>query len=189
MKTSIWRISAVALLAVGSLAHAESSPEKKALVAKMLTLQSAASENLARQLAEAPALRLMQQVGPALQFRVAPEKREALAKDIQGDVKKYVDESVPVLRASAAKLVPAIIGPILEEKFSEDELKQLIAFLESPVQRKLAQMNQEIQKTLTEKLVSETRGTIEPKVKVLEQSVSQRVNQAMAPTPSKPTSK
>ena len=72
----------------------------------------------------------------------------------------------------------------------EDELKQLIAFLESPVQRKLAQLNGDIQKSLSEKLVAETRGVIEPKVKVMEQAVAQRVNQAVtAAPPAKPASK
>ena len=121
---------------------------------------------------------------------MAPEKREALAKDIQGDMKKYVDEAVPLLRERAAKLAPTIIGPMLEEKFSEDELKQLIAFLESPVQKKLAQLNGDIQKSLSEKLVAETRGVVEPKVKVMEQAISQRVSQAVAATPAaKPASK
>ncbi len=198
MKKSIWCISALALalLALGHVAHAESSPEKKELVAKMMQLQQPVNELMARQLAEAPALRLTQQVGPALQFRVAPEKREALAKDIQGDIKKYLDESVPLLRERATKLAPTVVAPLFEERFSEDELKQLIAFLESPVQRKLAGVNQEIQKALTEKLVSDTRSAIEPKVKTMEQSVSQRLNQAIAAPssnvaapPSKPASK
>ena len=196
MKKRIWSTAASALVVLATslsavtMAHAESTPAKKELIAKMLQLQAPASEALARQLAEAPAMRLMQQVGPALQFRVAPEKREALAKDIQGDMKKYVDEAVPLLRERAGKLAPTIVGPMLEEKFTEDELKQLIAFLESPVQKKLAQLNGDIQKSLSEKLVAETRGVIEPKVKVMEQAISQRVSQAVAAAPAaKPASK
>ncbi|MDB5850277.1 MAG: hypothetical protein JWP29_4029, partial [Rhodoferax sp.] len=139
-----------------------------------------------------PVLKLMQQVGPALQFRVAPEKREALGKDIQGDIKKYADETVPMLRERAVKLAPSIVGPLLEERFSEEELKQLVAFLESPVQKKLAQLNVDIQKGMSEKLVADTRGAIEPKYKAMEASVTQRVTQAIsasATPPAKPASK
>ena len=191
MKKNVWRMSALAVVVVLSagVARAETTPAKKELVARMLQLQMPATEMLARQLAEAPAVKVMQQAGPALQFRVAPEKRDALAKDIQSDVKKYVDESVPVLRERAAKLAPVVVGPVLEEKFTEDELKQLIAFLESPVQRKLAQANQEIQKAMSEKLVTETRGVIEPKVKVMEDAVSKRLKDAIAASPSGPATK
>ena len=111
----------------------------------------------------------------ALQSRIAPDKREAVAKEIQADIKKYVDEAVPLLRERAVKLAPSTLGPLLEEKFSEDELKQLIAIMESPVNRKYGQMNGELQKALGDKLVTETRSLIEPKVKELDASIGKRL--------------
>jgi hypothetical protein len=73
------------------------------------------------------------------------------------------------------KLAPTSIGPVLEEKFTEDELKQLIAIIESPVNRKFAQMTGELQKSLIDKLVADMQGTIDPKVKALELSIGQRL--------------
>ena len=153
----------------------QSTPAKKELVAKILLLQQPSIEGIATLLAQQPAAQMMQGANVALQSRIAPDKREAVAKEIQADVKKYVDEAVPLLRERAVKLAPSTLGPLLEEKFSEDELKQLIAIMESPVNRKYGQMNGELQKALGDKLVTETRSLIEPKVKELDASIGKRL--------------
>jgi hypothetical protein len=165
------KISVLALLLVASVAQAQSSSSKKELVARILVLQQPAIEQTAQALVERPALQLQQQAGVALQTRVPPEKREAAAKQVQEDLKKYVDEVGPLVRQQAVKLAPSTIGALLEEKFTEDELKQLIAIVESPVNRKYAQMGGEFQKVLGEKLVAQTQSIVEPKVKALEQAV------------------
>ena len=72
------------------------------------------------------------------------------------------------------------------ELISEDELKQLIAIIESPVNRKFLQLGGEMQKALLDKLVSETQGAVEPKVKALELSIGKRLGlPAPAPAASK----
>jgi hypothetical protein len=115
-----------------SPAPTTSSAAKKDLVAKVMKLQQPGIDNVARQLVEQPAAQMMQQAGLALQQRVAADRRQAVAADIQADVRKYAEEVGPVAREKANKLAPAVLGPILEEKFTEDELKQLIAIIESP---------------------------------------------------------
>lgn len=176
----------VALLALAGVAGAQSTASKKELVTKMLQLQQPGIEQAAQALTERPAAQLMQQAGLALQSRVAPDKREAIAKEIEADVKKYMDEAVPLVRERAVKLAPATIGTLLDEKFTEDELKQLIAIIESPVNRKYAQMSGAMQKVLVDKLVIEMQGTIDPKVKTLEQSIAKRLG---LPASSAPVSK
>lgn len=168
----------VALLALATSAQAESTAAKKELVAKVLQLQQPGIEMAGQALVERPAGQMMQQAGLALQARVAADKREVVWKEIQADVKKYLDEAVPPVRERAIKLAPTTVGTLLDEKFSEDELKQLIAILESPVNRKFSQMSGEMQKVLSEKLVAEMQGSIEPKVKSLERAINTRLGQA-----------
>lgn len=152
------------------------SKAKKEMVAKVLQLQRAGIEGAARVLAEQPAAQMMQRAGLVLQNNVPAEKREAIAKAIQADAKKYAAEAVPILTKRAVELAPTTIGPILEEKFSEAELKQLIGILESPVNRKFQSLGGEMQRALSEKLVPDARGSIEPKLRALEQSMAQRLN-------------
>ena len=184
-------VAAVALLALGALAQAQNSAAKNELVVKILQLQRPAIEGIATALAQQPAQTMMQGASVALQTRVAPDKREAVAREIQADLKKYADEAVPLLREKAVKLAPTTIGTLLEEKFTEDELRQLIAIMESPVNKKFSQLNGELQKALGEKLVAETRAVIEPKVKALDLTIGKRLGMtpppaaASAPAPAK----
>lgn len=168
--------------------QAESSTAKKELVAKVLLLQQPGIEMAARALAERPAAQMMQQAGMALQARIPADKREAVAKEIQADLKNYVDQAVPLVTAQAVKVAPLTIGAMLDEKFTEDELKQLIAIIESPVNRKFVQLGGEMQKALNDRLVADTQGEIAPKVKELEQAITKRLgltNPKPAKTPAK----
>lgn len=169
------KLIVVAMLAAAGAAYAESTPAKKELVAKVLLLQQPAIELVARAMAEQPAQVLMQRAGPLLQQRIPPDKRQAVARDIQADLKKYVDEAVPVVRDRAVALAPSTIGVLLDERFTEDELKQLIAIIESPVNRKFQALGGEMQKDLTEKLVAETKPIIEAKVRALDRAVAGRL--------------
>lgn len=165
------RVVIVVLAALASVAQAESAAAKKDLVLKMLKLQQPAIEAAAQALAERPAVQMMQQANLTLQSRIAPDKREAISKEIQAEVKKYVDQTVPLARERAIRVAPSTIGTMLDEKFNEQELTELIAVIESPVYRKYSQLGGDMQKVLTIRLVSELNGTIEPKVKFLEQSI------------------
>lgn len=165
------RVLIVLLAALTSVAQAESAAAKKDLVLKVLKLQQPAIELAAQALAERPAVQMMQQADLTLRSRIAPDKREAIAKEIQAEVKKYVDETVPLTRERAIRLAPSTIGTLLDEKFNEEELTELIAVIESPIYRKYSQLGGEMQQALTTKLVFELKGTIEPKVKSLEQAI------------------
>ncbi len=186
-----WTLAA--LMPLAALAQTAPAPaplpanaSKKDLVARVLLLQQPGVELVAQQLAEQPALQLAQQARQALP-RVAADKREAVARDIDGDLRKYAEEVVPMVRERATRLAPGTIGPILEERFTEGELRQVIAILESPVNRKFQNIAPEMQRALTEKLVTETRPLVEPKVRAMNESVGRRLGLPVNP-PAAPAS-
>lgn len=151
-----------------------STPAKKELVQKALQLQSGGIEAIGTQLAGQTAQQVLGAVGQALP-RVPAEKRELLATEIQADVKKFFEEIAPTLRTNALKLGPTTFGNALEDKLNEDELKTLVAWLESPVSRKYQQLTMESQLAMTQKLVAESRPAIDPKLKALEQTIARRL--------------
>ena len=179
----------VALLTVATLTHAQTSPAKKELVAKLLQLQQPGIENIARAVVERPAMQLLQEAGRVLQTQVPPEKREAIGKAIDADVRKFVDESTPVLRERALKLAPSTVGAALEEKFSEDELKQLIAWFESPVNKKFQQVGPEMQNALTQKVVAEAGSLLQPKLEALRQRTQAALTASVGAKPAASTPK
>jgi uncharacterized protein len=164
------RLVAVALLCSAMAVVAQPSG-KKELVQKVLQQQQPALDAMARGLVEQPAAQMMQAAGRALQTDVPADKRDAAAKAIEADVKKYIDEAFPLVRERAIKAAPLTIGVLLEEKFSEDELKQLIAWFDSPVNKKYQQLGSEMQQALVQKVVADSRPLIEPKIQALERKV------------------
>lgn len=186
LKKPIYALALLLAASTAAQAQAQSTPAKKELIARILKVQQPGIEATARSLVEQPALELMANAGRALPARVAKDKQEAVAKEIQADVRKYVDEAFPMVRDRAVKLAPSTIGTLLEEKFSEEELKQVVAMIESPVFGRFQRMGDEMQKALSEKVVTDMRDTIEPKVRTLEQTVAKRLGITSAPAANGP---
>ena len=185
-------LMAAALLATG-FAHAQSTPAKKELIGKVLQLTQPGLESMARGMTEQPAAQLMQQAGPVLQ-RMPVERRDALARDIEADVRKYMEETVPIVRDRAIKLAPSTIGTLLDERMTEDELRQVVAILESPANKKFTGLFPEMQKVLSERLVAESKEQVEIKVRAMQTTVAARLgvpqnNAASAPKGAAPTKK
>ena len=164
------------------------SQAKKDLVQKLLALQQPVFENIARTVVERPAIQLMQAAGQALQTQIPADKRESTGKSIEADVKKFVEESVPVLRDRAVKLAPSTFGTVFEEKFTEEELKQLIAWTESPVNKKFKQTMPEVESGFVKKLITEAAPLLDPKLQGLQQKVRATLsaNAASAPAAGAP---
>jgi hypothetical protein len=153
--------------------------DKAAMVKQFLDLQRPGIEALARGLVEQSSAPIAQAGSQYLQTQVPAEKREAAAKAADAELKKYFDEAYPLVRDKAVALAPDALGPILRDNFSEDELRQLLAWINSPLSKKYQELNPKMQTALTEKLVSETRSSIEPKMRTLDANVAKALG---APT-------
>lgn len=160
---------AVAAIGVVADAGAQTTPAKKELVQRLLRLQQADIEGFARTVVERPAAQMMREAGLALQQQAAPqEKREAAAKAIEAEVRKYVDEAYPIVRDRAIKLAPSTIGAVFEAKMTEEELKLLIGWLESPTAKKYQQLGADLRNNFSQKLVAEMPAVLDPKLQALD---------------------
>lgn len=159
------RLFIAVLCAAATLAHAQT---KKELVQKVLALQQPMIESISRNIAERPAFQLMQVSGQFIQTQVPADKREAMGKQVETEIRKFVDDAVPVLRERALKLAPSTLGATLEEKFTDDELKQMITWLESPANKKLQQVGPEMQSSFAQKLTTEAAPLLDPKLQGLQ---------------------
>jgi hypothetical protein len=158
---------------------------KKELAARVVALQQSDYENLGRAMAGQTAQQVMAAVAPVM-AQVPGDKREAVGKDIQAEVRKFHDQIAPTLAEKAGKIGPAVAQPMLEERFSEDELKAVITFLESPASKKYREFGSQLPPALTEKLVAETRATVDPKLKTLEQTLQTKLRAAIGAPASAP---
>ena len=163
-------------LCTGAEAAATSKQE---LVNKVLKLWHV--ESIGESMLQQPVGNAVQQARVMLQGRAAPEKRDAAMTEITEDARKFMEDNRSVTRASAEKLIPTTIAPMLAERFTEEELKQIIAILESPVKAKFEAMVPELQKKLGESVAADTRAVIEPKLQELQQRIGTRLRTAVMP--------
>jgi hypothetical protein len=148
---------------------APTSPAKKALVQRLLTLQQGDIESFARSIVERPAVQMMREAGMALQQQATTqEKREASAKAIEGEVKKYIEDAYPIVRERAIKLAPTTIGTTFESKMTEEELKLLVNWLESPTNKKYQQISLELRNVFSQRLLGEMPGVLDSKLQALD---------------------
>ncbi|AOW15314.1 hypothetical protein LPB72_02515 [Hydrogenophaga crassostreae] len=159
------------------------SPAKKELIARLLKLQQPGIEVMSSEMAQEPALQMLERAAAVMQARVAPEKREATIKGVQADAKKYMEKTVPLVTDRAVALAPETVGPVLNQRFTEDELKKVVAILESPEYAKFQQVSGEMQQALQAKLVTDTRAGVEANLKTLEADLTARLSAVATPPP------
>ena len=171
-------LCAAALCAAGTAfaQQAASSPEKERLVQRVLALWHV--EDAAIVMIQRPAADALGQARIALQGRVTAPKQEATLKDIAVDVQKYIDEATPIVRENATRLKAPTIGPLLAQNFSEEELRQLVALLESPVKKKFETLVPQIERSYGEKIAAESRSSIDPKLQAMTKSIGLKLRGA-----------
>jgi uncharacterized protein len=173
---TVWAaVMATALAATSLTAHAQS---RKELVQKLVAVQQASLEATARGLAEAPARQLVGAAQPILAQAVPPEKREATGKAVDAEIKKYLDAAGPIVRASTNKVSQGAVLSGIEGKFTDDELKQLVTMLESPVLKKYQGMLPELSKNLVEQAVADARPQVDPKLQAAQENIRKILDKA-----------
>jgi hypothetical protein len=153
--------------------------DKAALIKQFIELQRPGVEALARGLVEESSLPIARAGAGYLQTQVPEAKREAAGKAADAELKKYFDDAYPLVRDKAVQLAPAALTPVLDQNFNEEEMRQLVSWVSSPVSKKYQELNPQLQNALTEKLVAETRTSVEPKLRALDTNVAKALG---APT-------
>lgn len=190
------KLAALALAAFAGLAQAQFTPAsapattaaKKELINKLITIQTANAENMAKTLVSAPLGPMGQEVRIAIQ-QVPAEKREGVAKAIEAEVKKFGDETVPLVKERIVKVAPDVIGKTLDEKFNEEELRQLITWLESPLAKKFDAVSPEMGRALQERLLADMGPTLNTKLSTLRNNIVKHLGLTPPPASTTPASK
>ncbi len=177
---------ALALALASSTVLADPTPAKKALIDKLIQLQQQAiADSLTNSVLQGPLPQLMQAGRAALQ-QVPADKREATAKAMEADVKKFVEENSVYLKDKIAKAVPNTATALYDERFSEDELRQVVAWAESPLSKKFGMASLELQKAVAGKVLEEAGPTLDGRLKALQASLAKHLGlPAQGSTPPK----
>jgi hypothetical protein len=122
---------------------------------------------------------MLRQSRVVVQSRVPADKQDATMKDITAEAAKFVEQEAPALRTSTHAIVQGSVAPLLAQKFSEDELKQLAGILESPVLAKFEGIVPELKKAVGENVAKANAAQIQPKMTELQNRVGLKLRAAV----------
>ena len=102
-------------------------------------------------------------------------KQKAAADQLDSELKKFNDDNVRTIKAKNDKLSLEVLVPAYAEKFSTEELKQLVAFLESATIKKYYAANPQLANLLAQRLVEATQADVEARIKTFDLRAAQIV--------------
>ena len=152
-------------------------PARQALVQRVLDKMGLESVGL--QMLQTPVADMLRQSRVVVQSRVPADRQEALMKDITAEATKFVEQEAPALRTSTHAIVQSSVAPLLAQKFSEDELKQLAGLLESPVLAKFESIVPEMKRAVGENVAKAHGAQIQPKMTELQNRVGLKLRAAV----------
>ena len=169
-----------AALLVSSAAHAQAAApdaEKQKLIDRLLVIYH--PEGRILQLVQQQGLNAMQQTAIALQTAHVPQDRaDKTLADIRPDVQKYIDTTMPVAEASAKKITSPAVSPLLLQNFTVEELRQLVAFFESPVKAKFEKLAPQMESAVGQKVQADIGPTVEKNAKAMTEAVGTKLRVA-----------
>jgi hypothetical protein len=186
------RAAAITIVSATSLAHAQAATaasalapaatpidaEKQKLIDQVLALWH--PENVMVVMVQRPAVEAMEKSRIALQqARLPSDKIDKTLKDITVDVQKYVDASSPLTSNAAKKSLPTTAVPLLAQNFSTEELRQLVAMLQSPVKTKFEKLIPQVDQAIGKKVQDEVGPEVNKNIQALTEAVGTKLRIAI----------
>ena len=195
MKKLLTSVAFLALTLSGT-AQAQTIDPKLEWATKAVALQQGPElERLVSQLAESSSQNIVQSWGVKLRSDVPKDRVEQTAQSLNAELKKYNDDVTKIISGKVNKASADSLIPVYMARFSLDELKQLVAFFESPAVKKYQTAAPELGNVFVNQLIIETRGDVSARAKQFDDAAAKIVGSApkapaaTAPEKSKPAAK
>jgi uncharacterized protein len=158
---------------------------KRELAVKVANLQKGPEmERMLQQLTRASSEQLVAAWAPRVQ-NLPDAKKKSAGDSLNGELKKFEQDALKIFSTRADKLSGETLASSYAEKFSEDELKQLVTMLEAPVFKKYQTVAPELGGAFVQKLIDSARPDLEARAKVFDTAAAKVVGTegGVAPAP------
>lgn len=173
---------AIAGLALSATVNAQTADPKLEWATKAVALQQGPElERLIGQLADSATQDILQNWGAKLQSDVPPAKIEQAKERLNIELKKYFDDVSTTINGKAGKVSANALIPAYMERFTLDELKQLVAFFESPAIKKYQSAAPELGSLFVKQLIEETRSDVIVRTRQFDDAATKIIGTAPAP--------
>ena len=189
-------VLAFAGLALSVTVQAQTADSKLEWATKAVALQQGPElDRLIGQLAESSSQDVVQSWGVKMRANVPDAQLEKAAQSLNVELKKYNDDVSKIIKSKVNKASADSLIPVYMERFSLDELKQLVAFFESPAVKKYQAAAPALGNAFVNQLIMETRADVAVRARQFDDSALKIVGTtpkaaaANAPDKSKPAAK
>ena len=163
-------------MSTGAIAQSDA---KRALAVKLAQIQAKAdSSALASQLTDTAVAPVLANWSQRLDQTVPPARQKEVREKLDVELKKYAESTYKTVEAQTAKAAEAALVPIFMEKLSEDELKTIITYLESPVSSKFQSLGAEATNAWAKRVVDATKTSVESGAKSFDAAANRIVSAA-----------
>ena len=177
---------AIASLVLCTASKAQTAEPKLEWATKAVALQQGPElERLVGQLADAATQETLQNWGPKLQSNVPKAKLQQATDELNVELKKYFDDVSKAIGRKTTKVSNDTLIPAYMERFTLDELKQLVAFFESQTFKKYQAAAPELGGLFVKQLVEATRTDVADRVRQFDATAAKIIG----PTPAAPATK
>ena len=178
MKTAFSKFP-VALLFVAACAvstGAIAQDAKKALATKLAQMQAKSDGPALTNQLTADAMQLpLANWSQRLDESVPPARQKDVRDKLDVELKKFADSTHKAIEAQVGKAAEAALVPLFMDKLSEDEMKTVIAYMESPAAIKFQSMSGDAGNAWAQKVIDATRPTVEAGIKSFDATASKIV--------------
>jgi hypothetical protein len=172
----IFTALAVAGLALTATAQVQTADSKLEWATRAIALQQGPElDRLIGQLAESSSQDVVQSWGTRLRANVPEAQLEKAAESLNVELKKYNDDVSKIIKTKVNKVSADSLIPAYMERFSIDELKQLVAFFDSSTVKKYQAATPALGNIFVNQLILETRSEVAARAKQFDESATKIV--------------
>ena len=167
----------VAACAASTGANAQDA--KKALATKLAQMQAKTDGAAMANQLTADAVQLpLSTWSQRLDESVPPARQKDVRDKLDVELKKFADNTHKAIDAQVSKAAEAALVPVFMDKLSEDEMKTIIAYMESPSSTKFQTLSPEASNAWAKRVVDATKSQVESSAKSFDAAASRIVGSA-----------
>lgn len=158
-----WIVCMFAVMVVTQPIYAQ-NPTTRKLATRLVELQKQQNANLlALDLANTANRAVVDAWRPKLQ-QLPKSQQQRASTQLNAELKKFNNDNMRLLKRKSNRLNTRVLVPEYAKRFSAEELRQIIAFLESSAIKKYFTTNPQIADLLAQELLKSSRTDIEKRI-------------------------
>jgi uncharacterized protein len=162
--------------------YAQTADAKRPLAARAVAAQEGAEmDRMLAQLADSATQQMIGNWDERVAGLPAAKQQGAITA-LDAELKKFNDDTLKLITAQAPKARNEVLVGAYAERFSQDELKQLVALLEAPVFKKYQTIAPELGNLYVKAIVDGTRDQVTARSKVFDAAAAKIVGVPASPT-------